>query len=176
MTVEDSLDVAAILVAAVAAVFDVREHRIPIWLSWPALFAGPLVYLAAGGLYAAIWSVASLLACALVPMGLWYARWIGEGDVKLLAAMGGLCGMTGGLEIEMLAFLAVVVWAIGRLVWRGELLKTMSETTRTFLNPVKREEDRRALPEPLRVEARLGPAVLLGAVIALLPGLVLGLL
>jgi prepilin peptidase CpaA len=172
--IEDALDVVAILVAVVATVFDVREKRIPIWLTWPALFAGPLVYLATGGLYAALWSLASLIACAIVPMGLWWARAIGEGDVKLLAAIGGLCGMTGGLEIEMVAFVAVVLFAIGRLVWRGDLLRTLTETTRTFLNPIKRDQDKRALPEPLRIEVRLAPAVLVAALIALGPSLLLG--
>jgi Flp pilus assembly protein protease CpaA len=174
MRIEEGLDLAAIVVAVVAAVLDLRTKRIPIWLTWPALFVGPLVYLALGGVLAAVWSVASLLVCALVPMALWWGRAIGEGDVKLLAAMGGLCGMTAGLEIEMIAFVAVCLWAIGRAVWRGDLVRTLGATTRTLLNPLKREQDKKPLPDALRLEVRLAPAVLAGAVLALLPGLVLG--
>ena len=116
----------AVLVAAIAAVFDWRTGRIPNVLTLGTLLLAPVTHfvsaLAASGVSAgataAGWSALTSAVTALVPAGLYYgASAIGGGDVKLLAALGavlgggsgGLSGVTLGLEAELNAFLAAAI-------------------------------------------------------------------
>jgi len=172
---------AALLLAAVAAICDLRSAKIPGWLSWPALVLGPCAWALAGGPWPLGYALISLLACALVPLALFAYGAMGGGDVKLAGALGGLVGARLGLEILLIAFTLVVLVAIGGLVWRGELMATLLRVVGRAL-PRRRARDaatsspsdvRPALPEPLRRRVRFAPSVLAGALIALLPELLL---
>src|SRR5437868_13386578 len=75
-------------VAAAAAVVDVRQHRIPNWLTYPTMVGGlglRSYYFGWHGLLSAVGGC--LLAAGIV--FLFYAvRAMGAGDLKLLAALG----------------------------------------------------------------------------------------
>ncbi len=154
----------ALVLAAAAALVDARTGRVPGWLTWPALALGPLGWGIAGGGAPLAYALVSMLACALVPLVLWLRGAIGGGDVKLAAALGGLVGARLGLELQLVAFTAVALVAVGRLVWRGEL-------TSTVLRAAYGAAQGRALPEALRHRVRFAPYVLAGALVALGPAL-----
>ena len=89
----------ALLVAIIAAVIDVRQHRIPNWLTYPAVVMGILLrwaFLGWRGLGTA------LAGCALaggIVFLFYLMRAMGAGDVKLLAAIGSLVGPSDVLVV-----------------------------------------------------------------------------
>lgn len=86
------LDVDALAVAVVAAVVDVREHRIPNWLTYPGIAMGILLrwsFFGGRGLGSAL--EGCVLAGGVVFL-FYMVRAMGAGDVKLLAAIGSLVG------------------------------------------------------------------------------------
>jgi prepilin peptidase CpaA len=78
----------ALVLAIVAAQADVRTRKIPNRLTFPALLLGLGLHLALGGRDGFL---ASLTGMAVVGVALipgWLMRWMGAGDVKLMAAAG----------------------------------------------------------------------------------------
>src|SRR5690349_17460824 len=112
--------VAAVILAAVAAVYDVTKGEVPNWLTLGGLFVAPLAHaayaatqhagadvaLAEGG-----YSVLGAVACAFVPFVLFRYNAIGGGDVKLFAAIGAFCQTMIGIEALTYAFIAAVLMA-----------------------------------------------------------------
>lgn len=173
MTIALVMAAAALLLVAVAAITDLRDARIPGWLTWPALAIGPCVWGLVGGPWPLAYALLSAAACGLVPLVLYGFGAIGGGDVKLATAVGGFVGARLGLEILLVGFTVVALVAVGGLVWRGELTATLLRTIGTFL-PRRRsaaQAPARALPEPLRRRVRFAPCVFVGALVALLPEL-----
>lgn len=92
MNTELILGVDALAVAVAAAVIDVREHRIPNWLTYPGIAMGILLrwsFLGWRGLGSAL--AGCVLAGGVVFL-FYLVRAMGAGDVKLLAAIGSLVG------------------------------------------------------------------------------------
>src|SRR6185503_18677980 len=77
-----------VLLAILAARSDVATRRIPNRLTFPALLLGLAAHFAVGGV-SGVWSALAGAGIALVLLlpG-WFAKWMGAGDVKLMAAMG----------------------------------------------------------------------------------------
>ena len=78
----------ALIVAALAARTDVRERRIPNRLTFPALLLGLLTHLALGGREGFLAALAGAAVAGAVLLPGWLMRWMGAGDVKLMAAAG----------------------------------------------------------------------------------------
>jgi prepilin peptidase CpaA len=92
---------------------------------------------------------------------------LGGGDVKLFAALGALLGVRHGLDAEMFAFVAMTLFFPGKLAWNGKLLSVLYGTLRSLMNPFVAREKRAPLPDELRMNLRLGPAIFVGTVVAL---------
>src|SRR5262245_51807698 len=78
----------ALTLAALAARADVRTRKIPNRLTFPAMLLGLATHLVLGG-PAGLWSALAGMAIAgvvLIPG--WLMKWMGAGDVKLMAAAG----------------------------------------------------------------------------------------
>jgi prepilin peptidase CpaA len=79
--------VPVILLVTLAARADVRTRKIPNKITFPAMLLGLAVHAALGGPRELLASLAGLaVALALIPG--WLMRWMGAGDVKLMAAAG----------------------------------------------------------------------------------------
>src|ERR1700743_2106458 len=81
---------AALTCATVASVSDIRERKIPNWLTGPALLTGLVLHLCLDGLHGL---GASALAAAIaggIFLLFYIAGGMGAGDVKLMAALGAL--------------------------------------------------------------------------------------
>ena len=114
--------VPVILVVTVAARADVRTRKIPNSLTFPALLLGLATHLALGGREGFLASLAGMAFAGGVLLPGWLMRWMGAGDVKLMAAVGAWLAFPQAV-IALLASLvaggaiAVVVAARRRLLW-----------------------------------------------------------
>jgi len=150
----------AIVVTSIAAVSDARTGRIPNWLN----AAG---FLAAIGLHV-FHGIASLRLAALgfivsgfVPGTLYLAsrgQALGGGDVKLFAVLGTTLGPFSGLEVQLLSYSLLLVFALCKLSYQGELLRMLRNAAGLLIRRVMRK--RGVAPDPQRLMAmRLGPAI-----------------
>ncbi len=110
---------------------DVREHRIPNWLTFPA-FALFVIHGAwtggSAGVAAALFGAGVALAILAVPFAV---RWLGAGDVKAMMVLGALWGAAVVVPVLTWAILCGGVLALAWVTIRGglvDLLKRASET------------------------------------------------
>src|SRR5258706_4915479 len=100
------VSIVTIAVAVLAAVIDVRTHRIPNLLTFGSAIAGLLYHGITGGLPGVVWALA---ACA-IGLALFFPFFVlggmGAGDVKLLAALGAWLGPSGALRLAAATALA----------------------------------------------------------------------
>ena len=118
-----AVPMAALVVLAAGA--DVRTRKIPNVLTGPALVLGLATHFAIGGWTGFQSSFTGMLIAGAILLPGWLMRWMGAGDVKLMAAVGAWLAWPGAL-IGVLASLAAggviaIVYAIRHRV----LLPTM---------------------------------------------------
>jgi prepilin peptidase CpaA len=163
----------AVLITAIAAVFDWRTGHIPNWVTIAPLVLAPFGHagvsiasdrageaLAQGG-----FSVLGAAVCALVPLALYRAGGIGGGDVKLLAAVGAICRPVLGIEAQLYGFLVAALVAPARLAYEGKLFKVMANTLALVANPFLPKERRREITPEMLTWHGLGPAIFVGTAI-----------
>lgn len=112
---------AVLLIGALAIVTDLRTRRIPNAVTLPAMLAGLAAHLVLGGtpaLWAALGGLG--LAFALLVPG-WLMKWMGAGDVKLMAALGAWLGFPQSLVAVLAALVAGGVLAAVVASRHGEL-------------------------------------------------------
>ncbi len=107
------LHILVVGIAAVACVIDLRERRIPNWLTLGAAVAGLLFQFWTGGGNGLLTGAAGWLVGALVFFLPFALGGLGGGDVKLLAALG---AWLGPIEIVWLALYTGVAGAVLALV------------------------------------------------------------
>lgn len=84
--------IVAVLIMVPALVCDLRQRRIPNFLSFAGFVAGLALHGWLGGWHGAGVALISSLTLLLTMFGLFVLGWLGAGDVKLLAAAGALGG------------------------------------------------------------------------------------
>jgi prepilin peptidase CpaA len=161
---------ATVAVASVAAALDWRTGRIPNWLTLGAIVAAvplhawlsPSTGPDQGPLAGIKWSLLGAVACALPTVVAFWFGWMAGGDVKLVAAMGALSGLSLGLEAVFLAFFCAAAFLVLRLAWTGEFFRTVSDqVTMTVGRAVGRTR------ADARSNLRFGPFALTGAALSL---------
>ena len=94
------------LVAGIAALYDIRTWKIPNWLILLGLETGIFITVWQNGVRTGSIRV---LAGIWIPIGILYvmflAGWLGAGDIKLFSAVGAFCGLMI-LKILLYAFIA----------------------------------------------------------------------
>lgn len=104
---------------AIATVPDVREHRIPNWLTFPLLAAG-LAYAAISGGFAGL---GSGLAGAAIASSVFVIGYIlaggGAGDAKLMMGLGAWLGWTHSLPLLFCVLVTGMVGVMVGLLFRG---------------------------------------------------------
>ncbi|MDO8692388.1 MAG: A24 family peptidase [Dehalococcoidia bacterium] len=153
----------ALAVALVAAViFDLRERRIPNWVTLPGIVAGLALQSARGGgdgLVTGLAGAAVGTGLLALPFSL---KWVGGGDVKLLAAVGAFMGATFTLWALLFACAAGGIIAMGWLAFTGNLVNSVKYIFLVWLpNPG-------AKPDALKTGIPFGPALAIGAFAAVL--------
>lgn len=116
---------AALLLAATAAFFDLRTGRIPNWLNFFGLGAGialSCVFFPGGtlqGLFGSLLGAGSPFVFLFLPFCL---RMIGAGDIKLLMALGALAGWPGILRLLLWTLVFGSVISLGIMARRTGFL------------------------------------------------------
>ncbi len=157
----------AILVTAIAAVWDYKTGQIPNFLTFPLLGLSPFLHTAVHAfhspqvspLFFFIHSLVGLVICGLVPFLLWKKSGMGGGDVKLLAGTGALLGAAVGMQVELYAFMTALIIAPLGLVYRGELISALKNTAVLVVNPIRPRGKRLPVPQAALTEFRFGPAI-----------------
>jgi prepilin peptidase CpaA len=117
----------ALGVATTGAFFDWTRGEIPNWLTLPPLVLSPFVYGLAFGIEHALHSAGAAILSVIVPYFLFRRGAMGGGDVKLFGGLGAITGfdLLAGIEIQLVAFVAALVFACAALAWKGVLLHTL---------------------------------------------------
>lgn len=159
-----------LLVAALAALSDLRTGHIPNWLTLPPLLLAPVAHALGGGTPALLASLFGALASGAAPALLFAVarEGMGGGDVKLFAALGALGGASLGIEIELLSLLSIAAYACLLLAFRGRLLAALGNSLRMFINLFLPTARRLYVAPEALTPLRLGGAILLASSCSLL--------
>ena len=132
----------ALLCAGIASGHDVRERRIPNILTAPALIAGLLLHLIFGGWSELGSSVLAALLSGAAFFVFFLAGGMGAGDVKLMAAVGGIVALGGLPQVMLATVIAGALFALATAVYHGRLRSTLGNVSallghhsRNGLNP-----------------------------------------
>jgi prepilin peptidase CpaA len=77
-----------LILVTLAAQADVRTRKIPNLITFPALLLGLATHLVLGGRDGFLASLAGMAVAGAALLPGWLMRWMGAGDVKLMAAVG----------------------------------------------------------------------------------------
>lgn len=116
---------AALGCAGLATVSDVRERKIPNWLTGSALLFGMLLHLVLDGMHGLGASTLAALVAGGIFLLFYVAGGMGAGDVKLMAALASLSA-TGDVRNLLIATMILgALFALTLAAWRGALRRTM---------------------------------------------------
>lgn len=124
------LQIGLALLVVVAAVFDLRERRIPNWLTSSGAVAGLVIHFVKSGWQGLKFAVLGLGLAFLIYLALFALRAAGGGDVKLMAAIGALSGASNWLVIFVFASVLGGVAAIVLALVKGRLRQTLRNVVR----------------------------------------------
>jgi prepilin peptidase CpaA len=111
--------------AIAGAIFDLRDRRIPNYLTLPSILFGLLIHLFIGGWRGLGLSAAAGLIAGVIFLLFWLAGGMGAGDVKLITAVACIAGLSHITWLLILTALAGGVMAIGLALWSGKLKDTI---------------------------------------------------
>lgn len=166
--------VIACVVAAIAAVFDVRTGEIPNKLTLSVLIGAPILHFARfavshngteNSLEQAGFSLLGAAVCSVVPLILFRQSAIGGGDVKLLAALGAVLQVRVGVEAQMCGLFAGALLAPAILAYQGKLFSTIGNSFVILSNLFLPKTRQRAVNESALSWFRFGPAIFLGTLL-----------
>jgi prepilin peptidase CpaA len=156
--------VSAIIILAIAAYIDWKEHRVPNWLTYSAWGLGILFHALSGGISGVSLSLLGTvagLATLIIPYAL---RGMGAGDVKLMAAVGAWVGAS----ITLHAFLWITVaggvmglYSILRSQEIRERFATMNIAGRNLMS-FKRLDQGQSADAPRRILLPYGVPIAIG--------------
>jgi prepilin peptidase CpaA len=115
-----------LLFVTAAALFDLRERRIPNWLSLGGLALGFGLNFLLHQLSGLWQSLVGLVLAFLVYFALYLLRAMGAGDVKMMAAVGAMVGPRSWLIIFFLTALIGGLLGIVLVLWRRRFRRTVS--------------------------------------------------
>ena len=162
--------VTVVAVTAVAGWIDLRTGKIPNRVVVLGFVIGVLMHLFVHHAQArpetlADWGyplfniLLGMVACAIVPVILFYTGAMGGGDTKLLAVVGATLGPLVGLQIEFYAFIAIALYAPIKMAYEGRILRLFANVLALSLNPFRAKAKRTVIPQELLTKLRFGPAV-----------------
>jgi len=119
----------ALAIAAIGAVTDYRSRRIPNWLTGPSILLGLILHLVLGGWRDMASAALAGLLCGGLFLIFFLAGGMGGGDVKLIAAVGCLAGISQIAVILIATSLIGGAFAIILAVGSGQLWATVANVS-----------------------------------------------
>jgi prepilin peptidase CpaA len=115
----------SLLCAGIGSVHDVRERRIPNFVTGPAILAGLMLHTVAGG-WAGLGdsALAGLIAGAIFLI-FFLAGGMGAGDVKLMVAVGCFAGLSSLHMVILSTVIAGALFALAVGIYNGRLRETL---------------------------------------------------
>ncbi len=113
-----------ISILVIAALWDMRFHRIPNWLTFPSMIVAVFYHSVSGGasgFWFSLLGIAAGMAIFLVP---YMMKGMGAGDVKLMGAIGGFLGIRGVLLASLWTALAGGLYAVALLLYHSHVTRT----------------------------------------------------
>jgi prepilin peptidase CpaA len=156
------LTISIVCVTALACAIDLRERRIPNWLTFGAALTGVAYQLYMHGMHGLMTGGAGWLvgmAVFFLPFAL---GGLGAGDVKLVAALGAWLGPYEIVWLALYTAIAGAVLALGVSLVRGYLQQALSNIWLLLMH--LRMEGFRPLPE-LTIHHGKGPKLAYGVAI-----------
>jgi prepilin peptidase CpaA len=114
----------------IAAFCDLRSRNIPNWLTLGGIAVGLAAHSYLTGWSGLQFSAAGLGLAALVFLPMFMMRWLGGGDVKLMAAVGALTGATNLIVIFIFDAMLGGVVALIAVITRGRSRRTIHNISR----------------------------------------------
>lgn len=163
-----SVNLLALLALVGIAVFtDLRERRIPNWLTGSGVLIGvTLAAIETGGFPTA--ALLGVVTALVIGFPLFALGGFGAGDVKLLAAVGAFVGSGGLLPVVIYGGLAGGFLALGSAIRRGVVVPVLMSSWDLLLHLVTfgRRGERPTLTTPGAHAVPYGVAIAVGAVVA----------
>jgi prepilin peptidase CpaA len=122
------IPVAAVAVAVIAAITDVRSRRIPNRLTYPAMIAGLALQTVVHGWHGFVVALGGGLLFGGVFLIFHLLRAMGAGDVKLAAALGCILGPDNSWQVLFTTAMAGGILAIFVMIFTGRVLQTLRST------------------------------------------------
>ena len=114
-----------LVILPIAAIYDLRFHKIPNWLTFPTMAAGIAFYTYMKGTKGLIFSVEGLLLGMAFFIVFYVCAGMGAGDVKLMGAIGSMLGPEGVFTAFLGTALVGSIYAIILLKLHGRLKETV---------------------------------------------------
>jgi len=115
-----------IILLVVAVIFDLRERRIPNWLTFPFMAAGVAYHVAANGFPGLSQSVQGLMMGIALLVLFYLAGGMGAGDVKLMGAVGSILGPAHVLSAFVYSALVGGAYSV-MVLYRHSVLRSSLE-------------------------------------------------
>lgn len=156
------------IVLIIAAISDLRSHKISNWLTFPAIGTGIIYHTYIKGYQGLLFSIKGVFLGFAFLLVFYLMKGTGAGDVKLMGAVGGLLGPFGVFKAFLFTSLIGGIYAVVLLVLHGgigllafkdkfkrytTMLKTFIYTRKIIFIPPENNEEK--------------PVLCYGAVIAL---------
>jgi prepilin peptidase CpaA len=116
----------ALVCSVIGSVHDVRERRIPNWLTGPAIIAGLLLHGTSGGWRGLADSALSGLVAGGLSLAFYIAGGLGAGDVKLMTAVGCLVGFSPLRPVLIATAISGALVGAAFSFYHGRLRETLS--------------------------------------------------
>jgi prepilin peptidase CpaA len=134
-----------IAILAMAVITDFRWHKIPNWLTFPAMLGGIIINVIPYGFHGLFFSALGLAVGTVLFLIPYSIGGMGAGDVKLMGAIGSFLGAKNVVWACLFSCIFGGLYAIIFLVWKGSaksyvtrywlMLKTLLFTGKLFYIP-----------------------------------------
>jgi prepilin peptidase CpaA len=116
----------ALLCAVIGSIHDLRDRRIPNWVTGPAILGGLMLHTFVGHWSGLASSALAGLTAGCVALVFFLAGGMGAGDVKLMAAVGCIAGVAS-LQVLLLSIaFAGALFGLAVAAYRGRLHETLA--------------------------------------------------